>query len=134
MININKVIIQGNIGKTPEIRTTPKGKELATFDVAVNKTYTKNIKRTKAGTDEENNKDKTKEELQTQQKETKTQWIRVVCWNEHLIPKIKQYLKKGTRVYLEGELNTRSYVDSQGKQCYTTEVWTNKLQFENERE
>lgn len=118
MININKVIIQGYIGKKPEIRTTSKGKEVATFDVAVTKTYTKPIK-------DDRNEDKTKE--------SSTQWIKVVCWNEYLIPKVKDYLKKGTRVYVEGELNTRVYTDNQGREQYTTEVWTKALQFENER-
>lgn len=99
--SLNKVILIGNLGRDPEIRNTNDGKEIATLNIATS----------------ENWKDRA-----TGEKKEKTEWHRVVVFSEGLVGVIKNYLKKGSKVYLEGTLQTRKWVDAAGQEKYTTEV------------
>ena len=99
--SINKVILVGNLGNDPEIRSSQDGKEIANFSIATTETW----------------KDKN-----TGERKDKTEWHRVVIFNQALVNIAKQYLKKGAKVYLEGALQTRKWVDNNGVDKYTTEV------------
>src|SRR5688572_9065614 len=99
--SVNKVILVGNLGRDPEIRRTQDGRPIAQLSVATS----------------ENWRDKT-----TGERKEKTEWHRVVIWNEGLAKIAEQYLKKGSKVYLEGSLQTRKYTDQQGVEKYSTEV------------
>lgn len=101
MSSLNKVTLIGNLGKDPEIRTTGDGKEIANFSIATRETW----------------KDKT-----TGEKKDKTEWHRVVCFNEGLTRVIKSYVKKGSKIYIEGQLQTRKWTNQEGQEVYTTEV------------
>lgn len=101
MSSLNKVTLIGNLGKDPEIRTTGDGKEIANFSIATSETW----------------KDKT-----TGEKKDKTEWHRVVCFNEGLTRAIKSYVKKGSKIYIEGQLQTRKWTNQEGQEVYTTEV------------
>lgn len=99
--SINKVILIGNLGKDPEIRSMQDGKTIVNFSIATS----------------ENWKDKT-----TGEQKAKTEWHRVVIFNEHLAKIAQNYLKKGSKVYVEGQLQTRKWTDQSGVEKYTTEV------------
>ena len=99
--SLNKAILIGNLGRDPEIRHMADGKEIASFSVATSETW----------------KDRT-----TGEKKEKTEWHRVVVFSEGLVSVVKNYAKKGTRVYLEGILQTRKWVDNLGHEKYTTEI------------
>ena len=99
--SINKVILIGNLGKDPEIRSMQDGKTIVNFSIATS----------------ENWKDKSSGESRE-----KTEWHRVVIFNEHLAKVAQNYLKKGSKVYLEGQLQTRKWTDQSGVEKYTTEV------------
>ncbi len=99
--SVNKVILVGNLGKDPEIRRMQDGRAMANLSVATSESW-----RDKA----------------TGEKREKTEWHRVVIWNEGLAKIAEQYLKKGSKVYLEGSLQTRKYTDAQGVEKYSTEV------------
>ena len=99
--SVNKVILIGNLGKDPEIRSMQDGKTIVNFSIATS----------------ENWKDKT-----TGEQKAKTEWHRVVIFNEHLAKIAQNYLKKGSKVYLEGQLQTRKWTDQSGVEKYTTEV------------
>ena len=99
--SVNKVIIVGNLGKDPEIRTFQNGGRVANMTIATSESW----------------KDKT-----TGEKKEKTEWHRVVILNEHLIGVAERYLKKGAKVYIEGQLETRKWQDQSGVEKYTTEV------------
>lgn len=99
--SVNKVIIVGNLGKDPEIRTFQNGGRVASFSVATS----------------ENWKDK-----QTGERKERTEWHRVSVLNENLVGIVERFVKKGTKVYLEGQLETRKYTDKDGVEKYTTEV------------
>jgi single-strand DNA-binding protein len=99
--SINKVILVGNIGKDPDVRTTQDGREIINFPLATS----------------ENWKDKDSGE-----RKEKTEWHRVVIFSPGLANIAKNYLKKGSKVYLEGALQTRKWQDQNGQEKYTTEV------------
>ena len=99
--SVNKVILVGNLGKDPEIRRTQDGRPIANLSVATSETW-----RDKA----------------TGERKEKTEWHRVVIFNEGLCKIAEQYLKKGAKVYLEGQLQTRKWTDQSGAEKYTTEV------------
>ena len=101
MSSLNKVTLIGNLGKDPEIRTTGDGKEIANFSIATRETW----------------KDKT-----TGEKKDKTEWHRIVCFNEGLTRVIKSYVKKGSKIYVEGQLQTKKWTNQEGQEVYTTEV------------
>ena len=100
-MSINKVILVGNLGQDPEIRSTQDGREIASFSIATSDSW----------------KDKN-----TGEKKDKTEWHRIVIFSQGLVGIAKSYLKKGTKVYLEGSLQTRKWTDAQGVEKYTTEV------------
>ena len=99
--SVNKVILVGNLGKDPEIRRTQDGRPIANLSVATSESW-----RDKA----------------TGERKEKTEWHRVVIFSEGLAKVAEQYLKKGAKVYLEGQLQTRKYTDQSGAEKYTTEV------------
>lgn len=99
--SVNKVILVGNLGKDPEVRHTQDGRPIANLSVATSETW----------------KDKG-----TGEKRERTEWHRVVIFNENLARVAEQYLKKGSKVYLEGQLQTRKWQDQQGQDRYSTEV------------
>src|SRR6478609_4182500 len=99
--SVNKVILVGNLGKDPEVRHTQDGKAIVNLSVATS----------------ENWRDK-----QTGERKEKTEWHRVVIFNENLGKIAEQYLKKGAKVYVEGQLQTRKWTDQQGVEKYSTEV------------
>jgi single-strand DNA-binding protein len=99
--SVNKVILIGNLGADPEIRRTQDGRPIANLRVATSETW----------------RDKG-----TGERREKTEWHRVVIFNEGLCRIAEQYLKKGSKVYLEGSLQTRKWQDQSGQDKYTTEV------------
>jgi len=99
--SVNKVILVGNLGSDPEIRHTQDGRPIATFSVATSETW----------------RDKN-----TGERREKTEWHRVVVFSEGLCKVIEQYVKKGSKVYIEGALQTRKWTDQSGIEKYTTEV------------
>jgi len=107
--SVNKVILVGNLGRDPEIRTTQDGTKVANLSVATS----------------ENWRDKNSGE-----RREKTEWHRVVVFNDRLVDVIERYLKKGAKVYLEGALQTRKWTDQSGQERYTTEVVLQKYRGE----
>jgi single-strand DNA-binding protein len=99
--SVNKVILIGNLGADPEIRRTQDGRPIANLRVATSESW----------------RDKN-----TGERKEKTEWHRVVIFNEQLCKIAEQYLKKGAKVYLEGALQTRKWTDQQGQEKYSTEV------------
>src|SRR6267142_1779507 len=99
--SVNKVILVGNLGKDPEVRRMQDGRAIVNLSVATS----------------ENWRDKA-----TGERREKTEWHRVVIFNEALAKIAEQYLKKGAKVYVEGQLQTRKWQDQQGQDKYTTEV------------
>ena len=99
--SVNKVILIGNLGADPEIRRTQDGRPIANLRVATSESW-----RDKA----------------TGERREKTEWHRVVIFSEGLCRIAEQYLKKGSKVYLEGALQTRKWTDQQGVERYSTEV------------
>jgi single-strand DNA-binding protein len=102
---VNKAIIIGRLGGDPEIRYTPAGSTVANFNVATNRVWK----------DKDGN---SKEE---------TTWLRVVAWNR-LAEIVKEYVKKGHRIYVEGRIQTRSWEDQNGQTRYMTEIVANQIQ------
>lgn len=103
---INKVILIGNIGGDPEVRYMPNGNAVTTLSVATSETW----------------KDKA-----TGEKQDRTEWHRVVCFNR-LGEIAGEYLRKGSKVYVEGSLRTRKWQDQQGQDRYTTEIVASDIQ------
>jgi single-strand DNA-binding protein len=100
--SINKVILVGNLGKDPEVRATQDGREICNLTIATSDTW----------------KDKN-----TGERKEKTEWHRVVIFNDNLVTVAKNYLKKGAKVYIEGQLQTRKWQDKEsGQDKYSTEV------------
>ena len=99
--SVNKVILLGNLGRDPEIRSLQTGNKMATFSLATSKRW----------------KDKT-----TQENKDKTSWHNIVIFGDGLVNIVEKYVKKGSKVYVEGELNTRKWQDQSGNDRYTTEV------------
>lgn len=99
--SVNKVILVGNLGADPEIRTTQQGSKIANLSIATSESW----KDRNSGERKEN-----------------TQWHRVVIFTEPLANLCEQYLKKGSKVYLEGQLETRKWQDNNGQDRYSTEV------------
>ena len=100
-MSINKVILIGNLGKDPEIRNTTDGKEVATFSLATSESW----------------KDKN-----TGEKKEKTEWHRIVVFSQGLVGIVKSYVKKGSKLYIEGQLQTRKWTDKNGVDKYSTEI------------
>ncbi len=107
--SVNKVILIGNLGRDPEIRSTNDGTRVANLSVATSESW----------------RDKT-----TGERKERTEWHRVVVFNDRLVEIIEKYLKKGSKVYLEGALQTRKWTDQSGQERYTTEVVLQKYRGE----
>src|SRR4051812_39973334 len=99
--SVNKVILIGNLGRDPEVRSTQDGRKIVNLNVATSESW----------------KDKTSGE-----RREKTEWHRVVIFNERLGEVAERFLKKGSKVYLEGALQTRKYTDQGGQEKYSTEI------------
>lgn len=99
--SINKVILVGNLGRDPEMRATQDGSKIATFSVATSEQW--------------------KDRMSGERKE-RTEWHRVVVFNKNLADVCEKYLRKGSKVYIEGQLQTRKWTDQSGQEKYTTEV------------
>lgn len=99
--SVNKVILIGNLGKDPEIKSMNNGNEVANLTIATSESW----------------KDKNSGE-----KKEKTEWHKVVVFNENLVKLCKSYLHKGSKVYIEGSLQTRKWTDNTGVEKYTTEI------------
>ena len=100
-LSLNKVTLIGNVGRDPEIRNTNDGKEIVSLSIATSDSW----------------KDKA-----TGERKEKTEWHRVVVFNEGLVGIIKNLVKKGSRLYIEGNLQTRKWQDASGIEKYTTEI------------
>lgn len=99
--SVNKVILVGNLGKDPEVRRLNSGSAVVNLRIATS----------------ENWRDKT-----TGERQERTEWHSVVIFNENLAKIAEQYLKKGSKVYVEGQLQTRKWTDQSGQERYTTEI------------
>jgi single-strand DNA-binding protein len=99
--SVNKVILVGNLGRDPEIRTTQDGKEIANLTLATSESW---------------------RDRNTGERREKTEWHRIVVFNDGLIGVIKNYLHKGSKIYVEGALQTRKWTDQSGVEKYSTEV------------
>jgi single-strand DNA-binding protein len=99
--SVNKVILVGNLGADPEIRTTQDGRKIASFSVATSESW----------------KDKN-----TGERKSKSEWHRVVVFSEGLVRVVESYVKKGSKIYVEGQLQTRKWTDNNGVEKYSTEV------------
>jgi single-strand DNA-binding protein len=99
--SVNKVILVGNLGADPELRSTQDGTRVANLRVATSESW----------------RDKT-----TGERKERTEWHRVVIFNERLADVAERYLRKGSKVYLEGALQTRKWTDNAGQDRYTTEI------------
>jgi len=99
MSSVNKVIIVGNVGKDPEIRSFPNGGRVANFTVATSESWKKDGER-----------------------QTKTEWHNISVTNDTLVGIVEKYVKKGSKLYIEGQLQTRKWTDNSGVEKYSTEV------------
>ena len=99
--SVNKVILIGNLGRDPEIRTLNSGDRVANLRIATSEQW-----RDKA----------------TGERKEKTEWHQIVIFNENIVKVAENYLKKGSTVYIEGSLQTRKYTDAQGIEKYSTEI------------
>jgi single-strand DNA-binding protein len=107
--SVNKVILVGNLGKDPEIRTLTSGDRVANLSLATSETW----------------RDRTSGE-----RKEKTEWHRVVIFNDNLVKVAEQYLKKGSTIYIEGALQTRKWTDQQGVEKFSTEIVLQKFRGE----
>ena len=105
--SVNKVILVGNLGRDPEIRSTNDGTRIANLNLATSESW--------------------RDRVSGERKE-RTEWHRVVIFNENLAKIAEQYLKKGAKVYLEGQLQTRKYTDKDGVEKYSTEIVADRMQ------
>nr|WP_262691793.1 single-stranded DNA-binding protein [Kordiimonas aestuarii] len=99
--SVNKVILVGNLGRDPEVRTMNDGSPVVNLSLATSETW---------------------RDRQSGERKERTEWHRVVIFNENLAKVAQQYLKKGSTIYIEGQLQTRKWTDQQGVEKYSTEV------------
>jgi single-strand DNA-binding protein len=104
--SVNKVILIGNLGRDPEIRSTQDGTRIANLSLATSDTW----------------RDKN-----TGERRERTEWHRVVIFDEKLSEVAEKYLRKGSKVYIEGQIQTRKWQDQSGQDKYTTEVVLNRF-------
>ena len=107
--SVNKAILVGNLGKDPEIRTTQSGGKIVNLTVATSDTWN---------------------DRQSDERRERTEWHRVVIFNERLADVAERFLRKGRKVYLEGALQTRKWTDQSGQERYTTEIVLQKFRGE----
>lgn len=101
MAGVNKVILIGNLGKDPEVRRLNSGDSVVNFTLATSETW----------------RDKT-----TGERKERTEWHNIVIFNENIGKVVEQYCKKGSKVYVEGQIQTRKWQDKEGQDRYTTEI------------
>jgi single-strand DNA-binding protein len=99
--SVNKVILVGNLGADPEIRSTQDGREIANLRIATSESW---------------------KDRGTGERREKTEWHRVVIFSEGLVNVVKNYVKKGSKLYIEGQLQTRKWQNKEGQDQYSTEV------------
>ena len=99
--SVNKVILLGNLGRDPEIRSMQSGSKMASFSIATSKRW---------------------KDRNTQEQKEKTSWHNIVVFGDGLVNIVENYVKKGSKIYVEGELQTRKWQDQEGNDKYTTEV------------
>ncbi len=99
--SINKVILIGNLGRDPEVRSTQDGTRVANFTLATNETW---------------------RDRESGERRERTEWHRIVIFNERLVDVAEKYLRKGSKIYIEGQIQTRKWTDQSGQERYTTEV------------
>ena len=107
--SVNKVILVGNLGADPEIRRLQSGEPVANLRIATSESW---------------------RDRQSGERKDKTEWHSVVIFNENLAKVAEQYLKKGAKVYIEGQLQTRKWTDQNGNERYTTEIVLQKFRGE----
>ncbi|MBS1095273.1 single-stranded DNA-binding protein [Gluconobacter wancherniae] len=107
--SVNKVILVGNLGKDPEVRNTQSGSKVVSFPLATSDTWN---------------------DRQSGERRERTEWHRVVIFNDRLGDVAERFLRKGRKVYLEGELRTRKWTDQGGQEHYTTEVVVDRFRGE----
>ncbi len=107
--SVNKVILVGNLGRDPEVRRMTSGEPVCNLSLATSESW----------------RDKASGE-----RKEKTEWHRVVIFNPNLSEVAEKYLRKGSKVYIEGQLSTRKYTDKDGAEKYTTEVVLNRFRGE----
>jgi single stranded DNA-binding protein (ssb) len=107
--SVNKVILVGNLGRDPEIRTLNNGEKVANLSLATSETW---------------------RDRQSGERKEKTEWHRVVVFNENIVKVAENYLKKGSTIYVEGSLQTRKWTDQQGVEKYSTEIVLQKFRGE----
>jgi single-strand DNA-binding protein len=107
--SVNKVILVGNLGRDPEIRSTNDGTRIANLNLATSESW----------------RDRTSGE-----RRERTEWHRVVIFNERLVEIAEKYLRKGSKLYVEGALQTRKWTDQQGQEKYSTEIVLQKFRGE----
>jgi len=99
--SVNKVILVGNLGRDPEVRSMQDGRNMVNMSVATSDTW---------------------RDRQSGERKERTEWHRVVIFNEKLAEVAQKYVKKGSKIYVEGQLTTRKWTDQSGQERYTTEV------------
>ena len=99
--SVNKVILVGNLGRDPEIRAMQNGDRVANLRIATSESW---------------------RDQQSGERKERTEWHQVVIWNQNLVKLAEQYLRKGSKIYVEGQLQTRKYTDQSGQEKFTTEV------------
>src|SRR6185312_4806534 len=99
--SVNKVILVGNLGRDPEVRSMQDGRNMVNMSVATSETW---------------------RDRQSGERKERTEWHRVVIFNEKLAEVAQKYVRKGSKVYVEGQLSTRKWTDQSGQERYTTEV------------
>ena len=99
--SVNKVILVGNVGKDPEVRTTQDGSKIVNFSLATSETWN---------------------DRASGERKERTEWHRVVVFNDRIGDVVEKYVRKGSKLYVEGSLQTRKWTDQSGQERYTTEV------------
>ena len=107
--SVNKVILVGNLGKDPEVRTLNSGDRVANLRIATSESW---------------------RDRSSGERKEKTEWHQVVIFNENLVKVAENYLRKGSTVYIEGSIQTRKYTDAQGVEKYSTEIVLQKYRGE----
>ncbi|AQX27907.1 MULTISPECIES: single-stranded DNA-binding protein [unclassified Bartonella] len=107
--SLNKVILIGNLGADPEIRRLNSGDQVANLRIATSESW---------------------RDRNTNERKERTEWHNIVIFNENLIKVVEQYLKKGSKIYIEGQLQTRKWQDQNGNDRYTTEIVLQKYRGE----
>lgn len=107
--SVNKVILVGNLGKDPEVRNTQDGRKVVNLSLATSESW---------------------KDRQSGERKEKTEWHRVVIFNDNLAEVAEKFLKKGSKVFLEGQLQTRKWTDQAGAEKYSTEIVLQKYRGE----